>query len=74
MTLAVILHVKMKTTLIIGIIAFIALSIWFAKRNGITAEYKPKSKLILTENDNPIDFGYKIVWIAVKTNNKQRIA
>ena len=64
----------MKTTLIIGIIAFIAISIWFAKRNGITAEYKPKSKLILTEKDNPIDFGYKIVWIAVKTNDKQKLA
>ena len=64
----------MKTTLIIGIIAFIALSIWFAKRNGVTAEYKPKSKLILTEIDNPVDFGYKIVWIAVKTNNKQRLS
>jgi predicted MPP superfamily phosphohydrolase len=64
----------MKTILIIGIIAFIALSIWIAKRNGITTEYKAKSKLIVTENDNPVDFGYKIVWIAIKTNNKQRIA
>jgi hypothetical protein len=72
--LAEILNEKMKTTLIIGIIAFIALSIWFAKRKGITAEYKPKSKLILTEMDKPIGFGYKTVWIAVKTDNKQRIA
>ena len=64
----------MKILLIIGIIAFIGLSIWFAKRKEITAEYKPKSKLILTENDNPVDFGYKTVWLAVKTDNKKRIS
>ena len=62
----------MKTALIIRIIAFIAISIWFAKRKGISAKYK--SKLIQTENDSPIDFGYKSVWIAVRTNNKQKIA
>ena len=64
----------MKILLIIAIIAFIALSIWFAKRKGITDEYNPKSKLILIENDNPVDFGYKTVWLAVKTDNKKRIS
>jgi hypothetical protein len=28
----------------------------------------------LTKQDKPIDFGYKTVWIAVKTSDKQQIA
>ncbi len=54
--------------------ALIVVSVWYAKRNGVTAEYRSEPKEILTELDNPSDFGYKMVWIAVKTNNKQRIA
>lgn len=66
----------MKILIIIGIIAFIAFSIWYAKRNGVTAEYDSKARIeeISTNIDKPIDFGYKIVWIAVKTDNKIEIA
>ncbi|CAM4137759.1 MULTISPECIES: hypothetical protein [Flavobacterium] len=63
----------MKILLIIAIVAFIFLSIWIAKRNNVTAQFKKEPKLILTEKDTPIDFGYKTVWIAVKTNDKKRI-
>lgn len=64
----------MKILIILGIIGFIAFSVWIAKRNGVTAEYKSKEIEISTNPDDPIDFGYKIVWIAIKTDNKERIA
>ena len=64
----------MKILIIVGIVGFVAFSIWYAKRKGITAEYESKQKEILTEPDNPIEFGYKMFWIAAKTNNKKRIA
>lgn len=64
----------MKILVILGIIVFIALSVWIAKRNGVTAEYKSKDLEILTNPDEPIDFGFKMVWIAVKTNNKEKLA
>jgi len=63
----------MKILIIFGIVAFIAFSVWYAKRNGATAEHKSETKKILTEQDKPIDFGYKIVWIAVKTDNKSEL-
>lgn len=64
----------MKILIISGIVAFIAFSVWYAKRNGATAQYKSEPKKILTEKDKPIDFGYKIVWIAVKTENKSKLS
>ena len=64
----------MKILLVSGIVAFIAFSVWYAKRNGATAEYKSEPKIILTEQDKPIDFGYKIVWIAVKTDDKSKLS
>ena len=64
----------MKLIIIIGIIAFSAFSVWYAKRNGVTAEYKSKQTDILTDQDEPVDFGYKMVWIAIKTDNKERIS
>ena len=64
----------MKILIILGIVAFIALSVWYAKRNGATAEYKSEPKQILSEQDKPIDFGYKIVWIAIKTDNKSELS
>lgn len=63
----------MKILIITSIIIFIAFSIWYAKKNGVTAEYKSESKKNDIEKDHPIDFGYKTVWIAVKTGNKERI-
>lgn len=64
----------MKILIILGIIAFVAFSVWIAKRNGVTATYKFKEIKILKDPDVPIDFGYKTVWIAVKTDNKEKIA
>lgn len=63
----------MKILIITSIIIFIAFSIWYAKKNGVTEEYKSESKKNDIEKDHPIDFGYKTVWIAVKTGNKERI-
>lgn len=60
----------MKILIISGIIALITISIWFAKKN----EVKPASKNTSNQQDKPINFGYKMVWIAVKTNNKSQIA
>lgn len=64
----------MKLLILSGIVAFIAFSVWYAKRNGATAEYKSETKKVLIEQDKPIEFGYKIVWIAVKTNNKSELS
>lgn len=64
----------MKILIILGIIAFIAFSVWLAKRNGVTTEFESKQIEFLTNPDDPIDFGYKMVWIAIKTDNKKRIA
>lgn len=64
----------MKILILSGIVAFIAFSVWYAKRNGATAEYKSEPKEIMTEQDKPIDFGYKIVWFAVKTDNKSELS
>ena len=63
----------MKILIISGIVAFIAFSVWYAKRKGATAKYKSEPKKILTKQDQPIDFGYKIVWIAVKTDEKSKL-
>lgn len=64
----------MKGIIIVVVIGFLAFSIWYAKRNGATTTYQFEHKNILTEKDNPIDFGYKIVWIAIKTNNKSELS
>ncbi|HEU4496364.1 MAG TPA: hypothetical protein VFR70_04870 [Flavobacterium sp.] len=66
----------MKLLIIAGIAAFIAFSFWYAKKNRVTAAYKPDTEPIeiLTEPDQPIGFGYKIVWIAAKTDKKIEFA
>ncbi len=64
----------MKILIVTGIIALILISVWYAKKKGVTSEFKPEKIKIETEKDDPIDFGYKTVWIAVKTDNKQRVA
>lgn len=64
----------MKILVIIGIIALIVISVWYAKKKSVKAEFKTETTKIETEKDSPIDFGYKIVWIAVRTDNKQRVA
>ena len=63
----------MKTVIIFGIVTFIAFSVWYTKRNSKT-KFESETNKILTEKDEPIDFGYKIVWIAVKTNKKSELS
>jgi hypothetical protein len=54
---------KMKTGIVIGLIALIALII-----------YKKKSSVNKTTPDSAIGFGYKCMWFTVKTNNKVTVA
>lgn len=63
----------MKILILLGVFVFISLSIWIAKKNNVTVQFTKEPKLISTLNDAPIDFGYKTVWIAIKTNDKKRI-
>jgi hypothetical protein len=60
----------MKILIITGIIALITISIWLAKKS----EIKPASEKTFDQQDNPINFGYKTVWVAVKTNDKLGIS
>ncbi|WP_298311332.1 hypothetical protein [uncultured Aquimarina sp.] len=62
----------MKILFVIGIVALIVFSIWYAKRKEL--ETKSKSNTIKTNLDEPIGFGYKICWIAVKTDKKEELA
>ncbi len=62
----------MKISTITVIVSSVAFIIWIAVRIKITGGYT--SSKMDTINDKPIDFGYKTVWIAVKTGNKQRVA
>lgn len=64
----------MKILITSGIVAFITFSVSSTKIKGAITEYKSESKKILIKQDKPIDFGYKIVWIAVKTNNKSELS
>ncbi len=65
---------QMKTLVITGIIIFIAFLILYPKRKAAVAEYKQKTTEICSEKDDPIDFGYKNIWIAVTTDNKKKIS
>lgn len=66
----------MKVVIIIGIVLLVLVSVWYAKKTGINSEFHNKQKALAVSNilDKPLDFGYKMVWIAVKTNQKKRLA
>ncbi len=64
----------MKILILVGIVGFIAFSVLYVKRNRATVQYQTEPKNILTEKDTPMNFGYKIVWIAVKTGNKSELS
>lgn len=64
----------MKILIVVGIVALFTFSVWYAKKKGATAVIKPESITVQTELDTPIDFGYKIFWFAVKTDQKQNVA
>lgn len=64
-----------KLKILLGIIAFIAFSIWYSKRKGITTIHEEEKNIqFKTDLDEPIGFGYKNFWIAVKSDNKEKIA
>lgn len=64
----------MNVFIIIGSIVTFLVVFIVVKRNKKPSKRKPSSILLSTENDKPIDFGYKMVWIAVKTKDYNRIA
>ncbi|PKB43072.1 LOW QUALITY PROTEIN: hypothetical protein AX016_1255 [Cellulophaga sp. RHA19] len=66
----------MKFLIIIGIVLLIIISVWYAKKTGVNSEFHNKQKALTVSDtiDNPLDFGYKMVWIAVKTNQKKKLA
>lgn len=66
----------MKVLIIIGIVLLVLISVWYAKKTGINSEFHNNQKALATSDtiDKPLDFGYKMVWIAVKTNQKKRLA
>jgi hypothetical protein len=66
-----------KILIVVGIIVILAISIYVAKKSGVSTTYQPVSNKTSSANDtidSPIDFGYKMIWIAVNTDNKKRIA
>ena len=66
----------MKVFIIIGIVLLILISVWYAKKSGANAEFHNNQKPLKVSDstDKPVNFGYKMVWIAVKTNQKNRLA
>jgi len=60
--------------LLLSIITFFTFCIWYAKKDGATRKYQHKSIKISTELDEPIDFKFKIIWLAIKTDDKEGIA
>ncbi|TVZ08684.1 hypothetical protein JM80_1184 [Cellulophaga sp. RHA_52] len=59
----------MKVVIIIGIVLLVLVSVWYANKTGINSEFHNKQKALAVSNIlyKPLDFGYKMVWIAVKT-------
>lgn len=66
----------MNTLVLVSIILIFIFSIWYARKQGVTAAYENKShsEKIEANPDTPIDFGYKTLWIAVNTTDKVALA
>jgi hypothetical protein len=69
---------KMTTAIIIGliVIAVIAVTL-YKKKSSSRQNYSPStvpSTVDKTVPDSAVSFGYKCMWFAVKTNNKNRLA
>jgi len=65
----------MKVVLLVLILAVIAYFIYFIGKNKDKtdgARYKAPAPVSLLK-DTPVSFGYKCMWIAVKTSNKERV-
>jgi len=70
---------KMTYLIVVGIIVLVVFSIWYAKKVDNNPDHKlHKSSYqkvaVDTSEDNPVGFGYKCMWIAVKTNNQQKVS
>jgi len=64
-----------KILLISGIVAVIAISVWIAKKNENKDIKEDTIATVLdTVPDAPVAFGYKCMWFAVKTEDKDRVA
>ncbi len=62
-----------------GIIVLAIFSVWYTKKvDKATAlrhlKKKPENLEDDSDEDSPVGFGYKCMWIAVKTNNQQQLA
>ncbi len=64
--------------LIIGVIVVVLLVLLVNRKKPTTAQKNPSSGILPTVDqslpDSPIGFGYKCMWFAVKTGNKNRVA
>lgn len=70
---------KMAYLIIAGIIVLIIVSVRYAKkieRNPDHPYNKPSQDEITIDTtvDNPVGFGYKCMWFAIKTDNQQKVA
>jgi hypothetical protein len=69
---------KMTTGIIIGLIVIAVITLTFYKKQSSTRKrYYPStvpSTVDKTVPDSAIGFGYKCMWFAVKTDNKNRVA
>lgn len=64
----------MKLSIIFCLIFLFVLSSLYLGKAKSEEKEMSDSESMLTNKDKPINFGYKNIWIAVKTDNKQRIA
>jgi len=69
----------MKIAIILGIVALLSFSVWYYKRVSRIPNHphnidKSKKIPISTEADTPVSFGYKCMWLAVKTDTMQKLA
>lgn len=68
----------MTTVTIIGLIVISAIFIFYLSNKGSKGQsdkpVQPTLTIDHTTPDSPVSFGYKCLWFAVKTDNKNRIA
>src|SRR5690606_12642656 len=69
---------KMTTGIIIGLIVIVFIAVTFYKKKSSAGQtYYPStvsSTVDKTVPDSAVGFGYKCMWFAVKTDNKNRLA
>jgi len=65
--------------IIAGIVILIVFSVWYTKKvdNSSNLSNSQENSVITkieTTEDNPIGFGYKCMWLAIKAENQQKVA